>query len=108
VALLLQPPDDERGIAAAIAVPQPEAVLAVESFRTAPADERDLELVRERTDRDRVVGAVRAGDADASLIDEKPAAIGDVAHSVSLRMQTKCKRRDSIVGADACGHMPAF
>ena len=70
--------DDERGVAAAVAVAEPEAVVALQPFGTAPADERDLQLVRERPDRDRVVGAVRAGDTDAALVDEVAKAVGRV------------------------------
>ena len=36
------------------------------------------ELVRERADGDRVVGAVRAGDADAALVDQVPEPVGRV------------------------------
>ena len=78
MALPLEPRDDERGIATAVAVPEPEAVVALESFRAAPADERDLQLVGERADGDRVVGAVRTGDGDAALVDEVAEAVRGV------------------------------
>ena len=78
VAVALQPADDERGVAAAVAVAEAEAVLALEPLGAAPTDQRDLQLVRERADGDRVVGAVRAGDADAAFVDEVPEPVGRV------------------------------
>ena len=72
VAVLLQPADDERRVAAAVAVAQTEAVLARVALGAAPADERHLELVGVRPDDHRVVGAVGAGDADAPLVDQLP------------------------------------
>src|SRR3954468_22117314 len=78
MAVALQPRNDERGVAAAVAVPEPEAVVALQALRTAPTDERNLQLVRERTDRDRIVGAVRARDADAPFVDEVAEAVGRV------------------------------
>src|SRR4051812_48406292 len=78
MALALQPTDDERRVATAITVAQTEAVVALQSFCAAPADQRYLQFVRERTDDDRVVGAVRAGDADAALVDQEAKSIGRV------------------------------
>ena len=78
MAVALQPADDERGVAAAVAVAEPEAVVALQPLGAAPADQRDLQLVGERADGDRVVGAVRAGDADAALVDEVAEAVGRV------------------------------
>ena len=78
VPVLLQPAHDERGVAAAVAVTESEAVVAVEPLRAAPADEGDLELIGERTTGDRVVGAVRAGDRDAALVDQPSEPIGRV------------------------------
>ena len=51
VTLALEPGDDEGGVTAAVAVAEPEAVLALESVGAAPADERDPELVGERARR---------------------------------------------------------
>ena len=78
VPLPLQPRDDERGVATDVAVAEPEAVLALQPLGAGPADERHLQLVRERRDRDRVVGAVRAGDRDAALVDQVPEPVGRV------------------------------
>ncbi len=47
----------------------------MEALGAAPADQRDLELVGKRPDRDRVVGAVRTRDADATFVDEIPKAV---------------------------------
>ena len=40
--------DDERGVAAAVAVAEPEAVVALQPLGAAPADQRHLQLVGER------------------------------------------------------------
>src|SRR5262249_14257599 len=78
VAVLLQPADNERGVAAAVTVPEAKAVVALQSLGPAPADQWDLQLVGERSDGDRVVGAVRTGDTDAALVAEIPKAAGRV------------------------------
>src|SRR5271165_224029 len=74
----LEPRHDERRISAAVAVSQSEAVLAVELLGAAPADQRDVQLVGQRSDGDRVVGAVGAGDPDAPLVNQPSEAVGGV------------------------------
>src|ERR1019366_9901885 len=50
VAMPLQPGHDQRGITATVSVAQPEVVVPMELLRAAPADERYVELVGQRTD----------------------------------------------------------
>ncbi len=79
VSLLGQPRDDERGVAADITVAESEAVVTLQPLGARPTEQRHLHLVGERRDGDRVVGAVRAGHADAALVDEVPEPVGGVA-----------------------------
>ena len=74
----LEPGHHEGGIAATIAVAEPEAVFALEAFGSAPADQRDPQLVSQRPDRDRVIGAVRACDSDTPLVDQVLESVGRV------------------------------
>ena len=76
--MALQPRDHERGVATAVAVAEAEAKLAPEAFCATPADQRYLELVGERPNGDRVVGAVGTGDRDAALVDEVAEPVGRV------------------------------
>src|SRR5260370_32598629 len=65
--LALQPRDHERGVATGVAVAEAEAKLAPEKLCATPTDQRNLELVRERSDGDRVVGTVDTSDRDPAL-----------------------------------------
>ena len=78
MAVPFEPGDDERCIAATVAVAEPEAIVALEALRSAPADEWNPELVGQGTDGDRVVGAVRARDPDAALLDQVLESVGRV------------------------------
>src|SRR5207245_2046571 len=58
---------------------------------SAPADQRDLQFVRQGADSDCVVGTVRARDTDAARVDEKAKAVGCILRAslgqTVLRMQ---------------------
>ena len=71
----------QRGVGSAVAVSEPEAVLAAELLGAGPADERDMQLVGQRGDDHGVVGAVGTGDADAPLVDE----VAEPVHGIAGR-----------------------
>lgn len=81
MAVLFQPADHQCGIATTVTIAEPEAVVTVEALGPAPADEGHFELVGQRADGDRIIGAVGAGHCDAAFI-----------HIYSRRLRNSAKR----------------
>ena len=78
MAVLDQPRHHQCRVTPDVAVAEPEAIVALQSLRSGPRDQRHLQLVRQRRDRDRVVGAVRPRDTDATLVDQVLETVGRV------------------------------
>src|SRR6202050_1743867 len=70
VTISRKPRHAEGSITTAVPVAEPEAIFARQSLSARPADERDLELVGQWGDDDRVVRTVGTGDTDTALVDQ--------------------------------------